>query len=176
MNLVNFHTFPDNKRFIVESEIGFCGQGLYQSYWIMANGNGHNKYTFTVERDGEEQQIEVEEKHVLDWHIAAQHDEDHPETLPHASVKFEALGKVIGSNQYKILYSTGCDNFTMLKGGLKIKSITIENQFMDKPFLDVTNENQYCALILEPRQILVRNILDNQEKEDEGSEEDDIIQ
>jgi len=152
MNLINFHKDPKNEQFIRENQIGFCGQGLYHSYWVMPIGNGHNRYIFTIESHGKLYKIVIKEKYVLEWQIGAQFSEDYPDALPHDTISFKALGRVESTGQYIGLTSGGCRDFVHLNDTLKVMDIEIQNDRPDVPFLHVTNENQLWDDIMGKRQ------------------------
>lgn len=157
MNLINFHKYPKNKKYVQENLINYSGQGLYHSYWIMPIGNGHNKYTFQIEYNHHMYEILVEEKHILTWNIGNQFDEENPDAEPIDSIDFSALGRING--QYIRLRSNGCRDFVNLNGDLKIIDITIENDHQDVPFMEIKHENQHCDLIMCPRQKLIDEAL-----------------
>lgn len=159
MNLVNFHKHPKNKKYVQENMISFCGQGLVNSYWIMPIGNGYNKYFFQIEYQNKISTILVEERHVLEWQIGVQYDEEHADTEPRSSVSFSALGEMMETGQYFHLRSTDCCDFVTLNGELKIIDITVKNDHEIEPFISVNNEYQYCDLILCPRQELIDETL-----------------
>lgn len=162
MNLINFHTYQKNKEYITENIIYFCGQGLCNSYWITPMGNGHNKYIFIVAVNEKEYKVTIEEKHIIEWVIGAQYDEN-DNVKPIETVKFKALGRLENNGQYQYieLYVDNCDDFTNLNNTLKIIDIAIKNDYPEIPMINITNENQYCDEIMIPRQELYYDALKN---------------
>ena len=49
INLINFHTFKKNKKYVIESECSISGQGLDNCYMVILSGNGYNKYLINLE-------------------------------------------------------------------------------------------------------------------------------
>lgn len=150
MNMINFHTYPKNKKYIEENDISYCGQGLVNSYWVMPIGNGWNRYIFTVEFKSKIHKIIVEERHILAWKIRTEGEDE--EDKPEDNLEFNALGKIEESGLYVSLRTHDCDDFTYLNNRLKVIDIMIENMFPHYPFITVSHENEYIRKISVPRQ------------------------
>jgi hypothetical protein len=161
INLINCNKYEKNALLIKENRIEYCTQGLYNSYWIMLYGNGHNKYIFTVKIIlGKEYKIIVEEKHIIKWKIAHQLNEY--DNKPYYSIDFEALGKIEETDRYIKLYSNGYDSFRYMDDILEIIDITIENDKQEKSFIDIDNEYDYIELVQQPAQNLISDIYKNE--------------
>ncbi len=148
MNLINFHTYPENAKYIRENYIHYNGQGLVHCCWIMPCGNGHNTYHFTVKDEKENiMHITVEEQHVINWKIRSRPEyKDMDET---DELEFEALGKIEETKEYILLNANSYNDYI---GDLKVINISITNNKPVIPFLNITNEFQYCDDILTSRE------------------------
>lgn len=160
MNLINFHKYPKNEKYIKEVSIDYCGQGLYYSYWVMLFGNGHNKYIFIVEINFKQYKIIIKEEHIIKWCIKLQTCECQ-DCEPTDDLNFDALGQIEGTGQYIKLENNGPENFNYLNKTFKIIDITIENNYPEIEIVtNITNDYRYCDL-LEIRQQNIQNILGN---------------
>jgi hypothetical protein len=156
MNLINFHKYPKNKKFVQENIINYSGQGLCNSYWVMLMGNGYNKYILTAEINQTNHRIIVYEQYVVEWKIKA-NSEDNEE---YDCFSFRGLGIIENTDMYIYLHSDGCDDYEHLNG-LKIIDVTVENNRPDEPFDYISNENQYCDDLMLPRGELINSAMEN---------------
>ena len=99
MNLINFHKYQKNEKYVIENKIYYYSQGLYYSYWIMPIGNGFNTYIFTIEFNNKQYEIIVEEQHIINWTIGQQFEENR-DAEPHDSIEFNACGKIKETGQF----------------------------------------------------------------------------
>jgi hypothetical protein len=148
------HLKPQYKKYIQEVQMDICGQGIYHSYEIMLFGNGHNKYTFTLEREEEKGAsveatvqyiVTVEDRHLIQWVIKNMLNEENPGP-PNDCIYFEAVGRIEKTRQYVRLESKNCMDFDHLNKNLKVIDITIQNEHPEVSFqwTKVTNEYAYC--------------------------------
>jgi hypothetical protein len=154
MNLINFHKYSKNQKYIQETKIYYRGQGLSTSYWVMPIGNGFNIYTFILEYNNKLHTVIVEENNILAWRIA---DADEFGNEPYDTLEFNALGKIKETGEYIWLKSDDSDNFKFLNTDLKVKDITVTNSKPDEPFLHIANENIYVER-MKPRYILTNQL------------------
>lgn len=148
INLINFHTFDKNKKYIAENTCATIGQGLYNSYSVILYGNGHNIYVFDLELNGKQFKLEILECHLTDWIIRAKYEEiDHEvETL-----KFSAYGKV--NSKYYVVSNNGCDDYEHLNVNcIKCKILDI-NVYNSKPTIplirDIINDDDHINAFTE---------------------------
>lgn len=164
MNLINFHTYPKNAKYIKEMNVYYNSQGLVASYWVWVTGNGHNKYIIKGKIGENNVELIIEEQHITDWQIRYFHEE--ADKAEYDSLEFNGIGQFTGSYKYVRLCSWDCDDYTHLYiddiGGqriaIEILDITIENHSPDKPFIITYNEINYCDII-KPRHKLIEDAL-----------------
>ncbi|AYV76969.1 MAG: hypothetical protein Barrevirus6_7 [Barrevirus sp.] len=136
MNLINFHTFEKNKKYIQENKCMTIGQGLSHSWSIMLYGNGYNKYFITVSYLDKEYTIVIEEKHICEWSIRSKYEEGDEE---YENIKFDAFGK-LDDYYYRFSNCDNDDDFNHLSNNnckkVKIIDITIENNQNNVPLIN----------------------------------------
>lgn len=143
MNLINFHTFEKNKKYIHENKCMTEGQGLYRSWTIKLFGNGYNEYIFTVEYNSQEYKLYITENQLYEWSIRSKYNECDEEI---DSIKFYAYGRI---NNYNYIVSNGgCDDFDhlfIINYKLKVIDITIKNNRLDVPLItNITSSRKFC--------------------------------
>ena len=150
MNLINFHKFPKNEKFINEAKIQVVGQGLYDSYWweIVGKDTRLNKYVFTVLFKNKEYKIYFDEMHIINWSIKSKYEEDKE---IYDNIKFEGYGN-FNNEGYYWFYSGDCDDYqNIFYGDKKLKILDITVELDQRKSYDIiknlSNEMQFCDLM-----------------------------
>lgn len=137
MNLINFHTYEKNKKYIYENKCQIIGQGLIASWDILVVGNGFNKYIFKIMYNGKEYNVYIDENHIREWRIRTKFEEEKDEI---DSVEFSAYCNFNNMGYYEV-ESWDHDDFDHIyingenRHKLKIIDITITNEKFDAPLI-----------------------------------------
>ena len=128
MNLINFHKFEKNKRFIAENKCHTVGQGLYKSYSLRLFGNGHNEYIIELldETTNSKHILYLHENNIYEWRIEDKHEDGDP----YDSIEIDAFG-VLDNLGYFVVDTNDYEDFDHIcvnNRKFKVLDITITNK------------------------------------------------
>ena len=127
MNLINFHKFDKNKRFIAENMCHTVGQGLVNSYRILLFGNGHNEYTIELldETTNSKHILYLHENNLYEWRIKVKSEEQNP----YDSVEIDAIGILDNLGYFRVdTHYLDFDHILVNNREFKVEDIIITNK------------------------------------------------
>ena len=161
MNLINFHKFGKNDKYVKENNIYYNSQGIVNSYFVMLIGNGHNRYIFKTIYKNNIHMIVIDEKHNPIWEIGT-YVGDNGEDNYRESLEFYGVGKIDGCNEYVTFRNGDYDDFTHLyaeEDSFEILDIAIDNDHLTEPMICVYDEINYCKVIQKPRYESIKKLV-----------------